>query len=95
MPRALLPESTSLRREATQAKRSTLKVPMSLKDLEATGKLVVLSGSLLHELREYYKKVREHLPEDFTTFTMSGEEARINPLPIYEAQHFSRSSLAQ
>jgi len=52
---------------------------MSLKNPEATGKFVVLSGPLLHILPKYHKKVWEHFPEDFTIFMMTGDEARINP----------------
>jgi hypothetical protein len=73
-----LAQKFGLRREADQAARFTLKVAMSVEDLEATGKLDVLSGALLHRLWEYHQRVREYLAGDFTAFMMLGAGARIN-----------------
>ena len=73
-----LAQKYGLRREADQAARLTLKVPMSIEGLEATGKLDVLSGALLHRLWEYHQRVREYLAGDFKAFMMLGAGARIN-----------------
>jgi hypothetical protein len=73
-----LAQKYGLRREADQAARLTLKVPMSIEDLEASGKLDILSGALLHELWGYYQRVREYLASDLTAFMMLGMGARIN-----------------
>lgn len=73
-----LAQKYGLRREADQAARLTLKVPMSIGDLEASGKLDILSGDLLHDLSGYHQRVREYLAGDFTEFMMLGTGARIN-----------------
>jgi hypothetical protein len=73
-----LAQKYGLRREADQAARFTLKILMSIEDLESTGKLDVLSGALLHRLWEYHQKVRDYLTGDFTKFMMLGAGARIN-----------------
>jgi BTB/POZ domain len=73
-----LAQKYGLRREADQAARLTLKVLMSIEDLESSGKLDVLSGALLHRLWEYHQRVREYLTGDFTAFMMLGAGARIN-----------------
>jgi len=73
-----LSQKYCLRREADQAAQFTLKVSMFIEDLEATGKLDVLSGALLHRLWEYHQRVREYLAGDFTAFMMLGAGARIN-----------------
>jgi len=73
-----LAQQYGLRREANQAARLTLKVRMSIGDLEAAGKLDILSGALLHELWRYHQRVREYLAGDFTAFMTLGAGARIN-----------------
>jgi hypothetical protein len=73
-----LAQKYGLRREADQAARLTLKVLMSIEDLESSGKLDVLSGALLHRLWEYHQRVRDYLAGDFTAFMMLGAGARIN-----------------
>jgi hypothetical protein len=73
-----LAQKYGLRREADQAARFTLKVSMSVEGLEATGKLDVLSGALLHKLWEYHQRVRDYLTSDFEAFMMLGAGARIN-----------------
>ena len=73
-----LAKKYGLRREADQAARLTLKVPISIGDLEASGRLDILSGALLHELWGYHQRVREYLAGDFAAFMMLGMGARIN-----------------
>ena len=73
-----LAQKFGLRREMDQAARLTLKVQMSIGDLEATGKLDILSGALLYQLWGYHQRVREYLAGDFTAFMMLGVGARIN-----------------
>jgi hypothetical protein len=65
-----------LRQEARQAARLTLKLPMSLEDLES--KFDILSGSVLHQLWIYHRSVRDFLEEDLSTFRIVGVEPRIN-----------------
>jgi hypothetical protein len=62
--------------EALQAARFTLKLPMSIEDLE--NKFDILSGSALHELWVYHQSVRDYLADDLTTFRIFGAGCRIN-----------------
>ena len=73
-----LAQKFDLRREMDQAARLTLKVQMSIGDLEATGKLDILSGALLYQLWGYHQRVREYLASDFAEFMMFEVGARIN-----------------
>jgi hypothetical protein len=73
-----LAQKYGLRREADQAARLTLKVPLSIEVLESTGKLDALSGALLHQLWDYHERVQEYLASDLTTFMMFGIGPRIN-----------------
>ncbi|KAH9954185.1 hypothetical protein BC827DRAFT_72064 [Russula dissimulans] len=73
-----LAQKYGLRREADQAARLTLGVPMSVQTLEAAGRLDVLSGALLHELWRYHQRVREYLADDLTVFANLAAGARIN-----------------
>jgi hypothetical protein len=73
-----LAQKYGLRREADQAARLTLKVPMSIEVLESTGKLDVLSGALLHQLWKFHERVQDYLASDLTTFMMFGTGPRIN-----------------
>ena len=65
-----------LRQEALQAARLTLKLRMSLEDLES--KLDILSGSELHKLWVYHQSVRDFLTDDLKTFRIVGVGPRIN-----------------
>jgi len=72
-----LAKKHDLGREADQESRFTLRVPMTIEDLENTGKLEVLSGDL-HQLCGYHQRVRECLAGEFITFMTFGAGARIN-----------------
>jgi hypothetical protein len=62
--------------EALQAARFTLKLPMSIEDLES--KFDILCGSALHELWVYHQSIRDYLADDLTTFRLFGAGCRIN-----------------
>ncbi|KAI0288686.1 hypothetical protein BC826DRAFT_659275 [Russula brevipes] len=65
-----LAQMHGLRQEALQAGRATLTFPFKLEDLE--DELSTVPGTYLHELWQYYQRVRTHLKSDIAALKDTG-----------------------
>jgi hypothetical protein len=67
-----LAQQYGLHREAVQAARVTLRIPMTIEDLGDKLDFPGLTGAYLHELWKYHKHVRKELEEAVLEFGNSG-----------------------